>query len=62
MRPRYIKIIREEINYEYAKLKSRSAFKGKIEYGFVTNKFKGLQSEAITMSGTIREQQSKVEN
>lgn len=61
MPPRYVKTIREEIYYEYAKLMSRSAFNGKIEYGFVTNKFKDLNTGAITMSGTIREWQREQE-
>ena len=61
MPPRYVKTIKEEIYYEYAKLMSRSAFNGRIEYGFVTNKFKELKSGAITMSGTIREWQHENE-
>ena len=61
MPPKYVKTIREEIYYEYAKLMSRSAFNRKIQYGFVTNKFKELKSRQINMSGTIREWQQEHE-
>ncbi|MEW6195406.1 MAG: HNH endonuclease [Bacteroidota bacterium] len=61
MPPKYVKSIREELLYEYAKLMSRSAFQGQIQYGFVTNKFKELKSGSITMSGTIREWQREQE-
>jgi hypothetical protein len=61
MPPRYVKTIREEIFYEYAKLMSRSAFQGEINYGFVTDRFKGLRDGAIAMSGTIRELQREQE-
>ncbi len=61
MPPKYVKTIREEIYYEYAKLMSRSAFKGQLQYGFITNKFKELKNGAITMSGTIREWQREQE-
>jgi hypothetical protein len=61
MPPKYVKTIQEEIFYEYAKLMSRSAFKGKINYGFVSAKFKELRDGAITMSGTIREWQREQE-
>lgn len=61
MPPKYVKTIEEEIYYEYAKLMSRSAFKGKIEYGFVTDKFKAFRNGSITMSGTIREWQKEQE-
>jgi len=36
MPPRYVRTIREELLYEYAKLISRSAFNGEIKYKFVT--------------------------
>lgn len=61
MPPKYVKTIREEIFYEYAKLISRSAFNNKLEYGFITNKFKELKNGTITMSGTIREWQRELE-
>ncbi len=54
MPPPYVKTIREEIFYEYAKLISRSAY-GSIRYGFVIDRLKMLQAGAITMSDTIRE-------
>lgn len=57
MPPKYVKTIREEILYEYAKLISRSAFEGKINYGFVSDRFKALCKGEITISGTIREWQ-----
>jgi hypothetical protein len=54
MPPGYVKTIREELLYEYAKLISRSAY-GKIVYPFVADRFKKLRAGEITMSGTIRE-------
>ncbi|MFH0772323.1 MAG: hypothetical protein V1933_06860 [Candidatus Omnitrophota bacterium] len=54
MPPPYVKTIKEEILYEYAKLISRSAFKGKLNYGFVTDRFKALRDGSATMSGTIK--------
>jgi len=54
MPPAYVRTIREEILYEYAKLISRSAM-GNINYGFVSDRFKKLKSDEISMSGTIRE-------
>ncbi|MFA5240662.1 MAG: hypothetical protein WC476_13280 [Phycisphaerae bacterium] len=61
MPPFYVKTIKEEILYEYAKLISRSAFKGSINYGFVTDRFKALRDGSATMSGTIREWQREQE-
>jgi hypothetical protein len=61
MPPRYVKTIREEILYEYAKLISRSAFGGELNYGFITDRFKALRDERITVSGTIREWQREQE-
>ena len=57
MPPKYVQTIREEILYGYAKLMSRSVFKGSLNYGFITDRFKALRDELITMSGTIREWQ-----
>ena len=54
MPPPYVKTIREEILYEYAKLISRSAY-GSLERAFITERFMKLRSGAITMSDTIRE-------
>ena len=54
MPPPYVKTIREEIYYEYAKLISRSAY-GSIQYGFVTERFKKLRNGEVTISGNIRE-------
>jgi hypothetical protein len=54
MPPPYVKSIREEILYEYAKLISRSAH-GSLQYGFITNRFKKLRDGEITISDTIRE-------
>jgi len=39
MPPAYVKTIREEIFYEYAKLISRSAY-GTLQRGFITGRFK----------------------
>ncbi|MDR3608945.1 MAG: HNH endonuclease signature motif containing protein [Ignavibacteriaceae bacterium] len=61
MPPKYVKTIQEEIYYEYAKLISRSAFNGNLQYGFITNKFKELRDGRITISGTIREWQREHE-
>ena len=54
MPPPYVRTIREEILYKYAKLISRSAM-GKINRGFVTDRFKALRDGDISMSGSIRE-------
>jgi len=59
--PGYVKTIEEEIFYEYAKLISRTVFNGKINYRFVSDRFKALRSEEISMSGTIREWQREQE-
>jgi len=61
MPPKYVKTIREEILYEYAKLISRTVFNGEINYRFVTDRFKALRDCNITMSGTIREWQKEQE-
>ncbi len=58
MPPKYVKTIQEEIYYEYAKLICRSVYgtlNGRIQRGFITNRFKDLCNGNITMSGTIRE-------
>jgi len=54
MPPPYVKTIREEILYEYAKLISRSAY-GTLQRGFITERFKKLRDGEISISGTIRE-------
>jgi hypothetical protein len=54
MPPPYVKTIREEILYEYAKLISRSAY-GTLQRGFITERFKKLRDGEMTISGTIRE-------
>jgi 5-methylcytosine-specific restriction endonuclease McrA len=54
MPPPYVKTIREEILYEYAKLISRSAY-GTLQRGFITERFNKLRDGEITISGTIRE-------
>ncbi|MCK9555097.1 HNH endonuclease [bacterium] len=61
MPPKYVKTIREELLYEYAKLMSRSVFDGKLNYGFVSDRFKALRDGVITISGTIREWQREQE-
>ena len=61
MPPPYVKTIREEILYEYAKLISRSVFGGEINRGFVTDRFKALRDGDATMSGTDREWQREHE-
>jgi hypothetical protein len=55
MQPGYVKTIREEIFFEYAKLISRAAQKGNIDYPFVANRFKALQSGKITIADMNRE-------
>ena len=52
--PPYVKTIREEILYEYAKLISRSAYRS-LQRGFITERFKKLRDGEITISGTMRE-------
>ncbi len=59
MPPGYVKTIREEIFYEYAKLISRSVFDGKINYKFVSDRFKAFRDGQAAMSGTIREWQKE---
>ena len=61
MPPPYVKTLREEILYEYAKLISRSAFAGEINYRFVADRFKALRDGQATMSGTNREWQREQE-
>lgn len=61
MPPAYVRSMREEIFYEYAKLISRTVFHGEINYGFVSDRFKALKSGEVTMSGTIREWQREQE-
>jgi hypothetical protein len=60
MPPGYVRTIREEILYEYAKLISRSAL-GEINHPFVSSRFKALKAGDITMSGTMREWQRELE-
>ena len=57
MPPGYVRTIGDEIYYEYAKLISRSAFSGKLSYGFISDRFKALKEGKATMSGTLREWQ-----
>lgn len=54
MPPPYVKTIREEIYYEYAKLISRSAYDS-LQRAFITDRFKKLRTGEITISGTMRE-------
>jgi len=61
MPPPYVRTVQEEILYEYAKLISRSAFGGEINYRFVSDRFKALKSGRATMSGTNREWQREQE-
>ncbi|MGO9569853.1 MAG: HNH endonuclease, partial [Desulfomonilaceae bacterium] len=55
MPPKYVKTIQEEIYYEYGKLMSRRAYAGKLNFGFITNRFKDLRDGRMTISGTIKE-------
>lgn len=61
MPPGYVKTIEEEIFYEYAKLISRSTMGGRINYRFVSDRFKALRDGKATMSGTNREWQREQE-
>jgi hypothetical protein len=61
MPPGYVKTIGDEIHYEYAKLISRSALDGELNYGFISNRFKALREGKATMSGTLREWQREHE-
>jgi hypothetical protein len=61
MPPPYVQTIEDEIFYEYAKLISRTVFRGEINYRFVSDRFKALRSGDATMSGTIREWQREQE-
>ena len=60
MPPAYVKTLREEILYEYAKLISRSAY-GSLQRPFITDRFKKLRDGEITISGTIREWEKEQE-
>jgi hypothetical protein len=62
MPPKFVKTIREELYYEYAKLICRSVY-GSVEAnrGFITNRFKDLRDGIMTISGTIREWQKEQE-
>jgi hypothetical protein len=53
--PGYVKTIREKIFFEYAKLISRSALKGNIDYPLVSNRFKALLSGKITIADMNRD-------
>jgi Zn ribbon nucleic-acid-binding protein len=53
MPPNYVKIIHDEILYEYAKLISRSAY-GRLERAFITDRFFKLKKGMIKISDTIR--------
>ncbi len=55
MPPPYVKTIREEILYEYAKLISRSAFDGSLQRAFITSRFEKLRNGEINISDAIRE-------
>ena len=61
MPPPYVRTLKEEIFYEYAKLISRSVFGGAINYGFVSDRFKALRDGKATISGTNREWQREQE-
>ena len=54
MPPGYVRTIKDEILYEYAKLISRSTY-GKLERAFITSRFFKLKSGELKMSDTIRE-------
>lgn len=54
MPPSYVKTLRDELYYEYAKLMSRSAF-NKLNYGFIGSCVKGLRSGNIKISESMRE-------
>jgi hypothetical protein len=60
MPPSYVKTVREEIFYEYARLISRSAH-GSLQYGFVSDRFKKLRNGQVTISGTMREWEQEQE-
>lgn len=54
MPPHYVRTVREELLYEYAKLISRSAYGG-LERAFITDRFKKLRDNEISISDTMRE-------
>lgn len=61
MPPGYVKTIEDEIFYEYAKLISRSAFQGRLNYGFITNRFMALRSGEANLSGPVRDWEKEQE-
>jgi len=54
MPPAAVKTIQDVIYWQYAKLIARSAGQDK-KFGFIMDRFKKLQSEEISWSGSIRE-------
>ena len=58
---KYVKTIQDELYYEYAKLISRSAFNGNLQYDFILDKYQELSDGRLTISGTISEWQRESE-
>ncbi len=54
MPPPYVRTIREELLYEYAKLISRSAY-ASLERAFITDRLKKLRDNEISISDTMRD-------
>lgn len=62
MPPGYVKTIREEILFEYAKVISRSVYQGRLEWGFVARQFMELRDGPMAaVSGASHEWQSEAE-
>ncbi len=53
--PGYVRTIRELIFYEYARIISMSSLKGSVDYAFVSNRFKALQTGTLTIPTLNRE-------
>jgi hypothetical protein len=55
MHPGYVKTIREELFFEYARFISRSTLKGNVDYPFVANRFKALLGGKASMADLNRD-------
>ena len=62
MPPAAVRMIRDLIYWQYAKLISESAGFGKRNYGFIMDRFRKLKSGEINWSGSIREWVKEREN
>lgn len=62
MPPPYVKTVRQQIFYQYAKIIAESSGFGKTNYGMITDRWKKLCSDEIHWSSTVREWLREKEN